>query len=132
MRICFKTKIEKGGPTIRSRLYLSGFLVLILVITGGERWAKEKETPKEIKIGGTIAVSGFHWIDFGPLGKAYEEETAGLSLIAGLRRILNLSHGALFLFGGYVGIFRIKIEGNFPLAAFVVIAMFVPGDCTSP
>ncbi len=42
---------------------------------------------------------------------------SGLSLVLGLMGILNLAHGALFLFGAYVGISIGKMGGNALLAA---------------
>lgn len=42
---------------------------------------------------------------------------SGLSVVFGLMRILNLSHGALFLFGGFVGYSVQQVTGNFFLAA---------------
>lgn len=42
---------------------------------------------------------------------------AGLSLVLGLMGILNLAHGALFLFGAYVGVTVAQHGGNFLLAA---------------
>lgn len=40
----------------------------------------------------------------------------GLTVVFGLMRILNLSHGALFLFGGYVGYTIQQTTGSFLLA----------------
>lgn len=42
---------------------------------------------------------------------------SGLTVVFGLMRILNLSHGALFLFGGYVGLSVQHLTGNFFFAA---------------
>ena len=42
---------------------------------------------------------------------------SGLTVVFGLMRILNLAHGALFLFGGYVGWSVQVATGNFVLAA---------------
>ncbi|KAA3644237.1 MAG: branched-chain amino acid ABC transporter permease [Chloroflexi bacterium] len=42
---------------------------------------------------------------------------SGLTVVFGLMRILNLSHGALFLLGGYVGLSVQHFTGNFFLAA---------------
>ena len=42
---------------------------------------------------------------------------AGLSLILGLMGVLNLAHGALFLFGAYVGVFLSRQGLHFILAA---------------
>lgn len=41
---------------------------------------------------------------------------SGLSVVFGLMRILNLSHGALFLFGGFVGLTVQKVTGSFWIA----------------
>lgn len=41
---------------------------------------------------------------------------SGLTVVFGLMRILNLAHGALFLFGGYVGLTVREQTGNFLLA----------------
>jgi len=42
---------------------------------------------------------------------------SGLSLILGLMGVLNLAHGALFLFGAYVGVFLARQGYHFILAA---------------
>ena len=39
----------------------------------------------------------------------------GLSLTMGLMRIVNLAHGALYMFGGYVGVWVAKFTGSFVL-----------------
>lgn len=44
---------------------------------------------------------------------------SGFTLIFGLMRIMNLSHGALYLVGGYIGLTVIRLTGNFFLAALV-------------
>jgi len=44
---------------------------------------------------------------------------AGLSLIYGLMRILNLAHGSYYLLGGYVGLTVVGVTGSFVLAALV-------------
>src|SRR5438874_13126874 len=41
---------------------------------------------------------------------------AGLSLIYGLMKILNLTHGSFYMLGGYVGLFVIHATGSFILA----------------
>ena len=41
---------------------------------------------------------------------------SGFTLIFGLMRITNLSHGAFYLIGGYVGLSIIWLSGNFWLA----------------
>jgi branched-chain amino acid transport system permease protein len=55
---------------------------------------------------------------------------SGFTLIFGLMRIVNLSHGALYLLGGYVGLVVAERSGNFLLAiacgaAFVALVGLV-------
>src|SRR2546427_5836128 len=52
---------------------------------------------------------------------------AGFSLIFGLMRIANLTHGSLYMLGAYVGISVLKYVPNLWLAAIIgglVIAVF--------
>jgi branched-chain amino acid transport system permease protein len=51
--------------------------------------------------------------------------SAGLSVIFGLMRIINLAHGSFYLLGGYVGLTVIRATGNFWLA--LLIAPLVVG-----
>lgn len=52
----------------------------------------------------------------------------GLTLIWGVMRVLNFSHGAVFMLGGFVGFFTLSATGNIPLAIIVsVIVTFVVG-----
>jgi branched-chain amino acid transport system permease protein len=44
---------------------------------------------------------------------------AGLSLIFGLMKVLNLTHGSFYLLGGYVGLTVLHLSGSFVLAALV-------------
>ena len=44
---------------------------------------------------------------------------AGLSLIYGLMKILNLTHGSFYLFGGYIGLIVVHKTGSFVLAVLV-------------
>ena len=45
---------------------------------------------------------------------------AGLSLVFGLMRIVNLTHGSFYLLGAYIGFTVIGRTGSFLLAAVVV------------
>lgn len=47
---------------------------------------------------------------------------SGFTLIFGLLQIVNLSHGALYLFGGYIGYSVIAAGGNFVLAIIGAMA----------
>src|SRR3954467_4659840 len=44
---------------------------------------------------------------------------SGFSLIFGLMRIANLTHGALFMLGAYVGVSMLRVVPNLWLAALV-------------
>ncbi len=44
---------------------------------------------------------------------------SGLTLAFGLMRIVNLSHGAFYMLGGYLGWSVVKATGNWPLALLV-------------
>ena len=51
---------------------------------------------------------------------------SGLTLILGVMRIVNITHGSFYLVGGYIGYFVISLTGNFYLAiviASVVVAL---------
>jgi branched-chain amino acid transport system permease protein len=41
---------------------------------------------------------------------------SGLTLAFGLMRVVNLSHGAFYMLGGYIGYSVVKATGNWPLA----------------
>jgi branched-chain amino acid transport system permease protein len=56
---------------------------------------------------------------------------AGLSLIFGLCRIVNLSHGSFYLLGGYIGFSTVRLTGNFPLAVGLsMLSMTILGVLT--
>ena len=41
---------------------------------------------------------------------------SGLTLAFGLMKVVNLSHGAFYMLGGYIGYSVIKATGSWPLA----------------
>src|SRR5258708_39087088 len=47
---------------------------------------------------------------------------SGFTLIFGLLRIVNLAHGALYLFGGYIGYFVAIRTGSFVLGGLGALA----------
>jgi branched-chain amino acid transport system permease protein len=56
---------------------------------------------------------------------------AGLSLIFGLCRIVNLSHGSFYLLGGYIGFSTVRLTGSFPLAVLLsMLSMALLGILT--
>jgi branched-chain amino acid transport system permease protein len=60
------------------------------------------------------------------LGALYFLVAAGFTLIFGLMRVVNLAHGSLFLFGGYLGYEISTITGSWLLAfpiVFVLVAL---------
>jgi branched-chain amino acid transport system permease protein len=44
---------------------------------------------------------------------------SGLTLAFGLMRVVNLSHGAFYMLGGYIGWSIVKATGNWPLALLI-------------
>src|SRR5437667_48387 len=50
---------------------------------------------------------------------------AGLSLIFGLMRILNLAHGSYYLLGAYVALSVVEMTGSLVVATLVGIAVVV-------
>src|SRR3970282_745983 len=55
----------------------------------------------------------------------------GISLIFGMMRIVNMTHGSYYLLGGYVGLTGIWKTGSFPLAILagaLVIALVGLGE----
>jgi branched-chain amino acid transport system permease protein len=61
-------------------------------------------------------VSALNGISFGMLLFLL---AAGLSLIYGLMKILNLAHGSFYLIGAYIGLTVIRVTGSFVLAVVV-------------
>jgi branched-chain amino acid transport system permease protein len=47
---------------------------------------------------------------------------AGLSLIFGVMRVLNLAHGSLYLLGGYLGLTVLRVTNSFLLALAAAVA----------
>ena len=61
------------------------------------------------------------------LGGLYFLVASGFTLIFGLMRNVNLAHGSLYLFGGYIGYAVSGVTGSWLLsfvAAFIVVALF--------
>ena len=59
----------------------------------------------------------------------------GLSIIFGMMRIVNMTHGSYYLLGGYVGLTVIWKTGNFflaILASALVIAIVAAKDFDRP
>jgi branched-chain amino acid transport system permease protein len=46
---------------------------------------------------------------------------SGLSLIYGLMKILNLTHGSFYLVGGYIGLTVMQLTGSFVLALLIAV-----------
>lgn len=52
----------------------------------------------------------------------------GLTLIWGVARVLNFSHGAMFMIGGFVGFFSLRISGNIFVAILgSILVVFIVG-----
>jgi len=59
------------------------------------------------------------------LGALFFLVASGFTLIFGLMRIVNLTHGVLYLLGGYIGLSVIRATGNFLLG--IVVAALAMG-----
>lgn len=60
------------------------------------------------------------------LAALYFLVASGFTLVFGLMRNVNLAHGSMYLFGGYIGYEAARISGNWfvgVIAAFVVLAL---------
>ena len=57
------------------------------------------------------------------LASLYFIVAAGFTLVFGLMRNVNLAHGSLYLFGGYLGFFTAQYTGSFVLALVVGFAV---------
>src|ERR1700719_1089447 len=92
-------------------------------------WAKLN--PKASRGKGTEAVDGRFWLTQAFNGISYGALLfllgSGLSLIFGVMRIVNLSHGSYFLLGGYVALSVIWTTGSWalalPVAALAIAAV---------
>ncbi|WP_227356140.1 branched-chain amino acid ABC transporter permease [Haladaptatus salinisoli] len=52
----------------------------------------------------------------------------GLTLIWGVARVLNFSHGAMFMIGGFVGFFALRISGSIFVAILsAILVVFIVG-----
>lgn len=65
----------------------------------------------------------FHVLNGTAYGMLLFLVAAGLSLIFGLMKILNLTHGAFYLVGGYIGYSVYQATGSFVLALVVAAAL---------
>ncbi|HET9494175.1 MAG TPA: branched-chain amino acid ABC transporter permease [Chloroflexia bacterium] len=63
------------------------------------------------------------------VGSIYGVAAAGLALIFGVLRVLNVAHGELLMFGGYIGFWLFTLMGVDPFISLPVaaLAMFVVG-----
>lgn len=55
------------------------------------------------------------------LGGLYALLAAGLSLMFGVMRIVNLAHGVLALVGAYAGLLLVKTSGIPPVLAILIV-----------
>jgi len=59
------------------------------------------------------------------VGGVYALFAIGLTLVFGIHKVLNLSHGAVFMAGAFIALYL--VESGFPLYVAFVIAM-IGGD----
>jgi branched-chain amino acid transport system permease protein len=60
------------------------------------------------------------------VGAVYALFSLGLTLVFGMHRILNLAHGAVFMWGALIGYFAVTLAG-LPLWAAFIVAIFGAG-----
>jgi branched-chain amino acid transport system permease protein len=60
------------------------------------------------------------------VGAVYSLFSLGLTLVFGMHRILNLAHGAVFMWGAFIGYFAVTL-GGLPLAVAFVLAVVGAG-----
>ena len=60
------------------------------------------------------------------VGAVYALFSLGLTLVFGMHRILNLAHGAVFMWGALIGYFAVTLAG-LPLWAALIVAVFGAG-----
>src|SRR6185312_6441073 len=60
------------------------------------------------------------------VGAVYALFSLGLTLVFGMHRILNLAHGAVFMWGAFIGYFAVTL-GGLPLWAAFIIAVIGAG-----
>jgi branched-chain amino acid transport system permease protein len=60
------------------------------------------------------------------VGAVYALFSLGLTLVFGMHRILNLAHGAVFMWGALIGYFAVTLAG-LPLWAAFIVAVFGAG-----
>ena len=60
------------------------------------------------------------------VGAVYALFSLGLTLVFGMHRIINLAHGAVFMWGALIGYFAVTLAG-LPLWAAFIVAVFGAG-----
>jgi branched-chain amino acid transport system permease protein len=101
--------------------------LVILVLFAGALWLILAQWPPELEqVLGRKRVFLTAFFNGITLGGLYFLVAAGFTLIFGLMRNVNLAHGSLYLFGGYVGYGVAYFTGSWVLSlivAFVVVAL---------
>ena len=83
----------------------------------GVQWCVYSDESPNLKDEFTVSMTIFQLLNGATFAALLFVVASGFTLIFGLMRIVNLAHGALYLFGGYLGLTVANLTGNFFLGA---------------
>jgi branched-chain amino acid transport system permease protein len=81
------------------------------------QWCFYSDESPNLKDEFTVSMTIFQLLNGATFAALLFVVASGFTLIFGLMRIVNLAHGALYLFGGYLGLTVANLTGNFFLGA---------------
>lgn len=81
------------------------------------QWCISSDESPNLKDEFTVSMTIFQLLNGATFAALLFVVASGFTLIFGLMRIVNLAHGALYLFGGYLGLTVANLTGNFFLGA---------------
>jgi branched-chain amino acid transport system permease protein len=81
------------------------------------QWCVYSDESPNLKDEFTVSMTIFQLLNGATFAALLFVVASGFTLIFGLMRIVNLAHGALYLFGGYLGLTVANLTGNFFLGA---------------
>ena len=105
-------------PFAATVMVVAAALLLYLVFAVWPDWLEDALGRKKVFV--TTLLNGL------TLAALYFLVASGFTLVFGLMRNVNLAHGSMYLFGGYIGYEAAEISGNWfvgVVAAFLVLAV---------
>jgi branched-chain amino acid transport system permease protein len=73
--------------------------------------------------GGAVSMTVYQVLNGATFGALLFVVASGFTLIFGLMRIINLAHGSIYLFGGYIGLTVALWTGSFAVAALAAVIL---------